>query len=71
MKIGCLPPGARAAVYTLSGEKTADLLASGDWIEWDGRNEKGRKVSEGAYYLLVTVGGQTVVRQKLIVLRSR
>ncbi len=60
-----------AAVYTLDGRRVADLLARMDGdgrVEWDLRNDAGRRVAAGVYLVVFDVGGR-LVREKLFVAR--
>lgn len=52
------PAEARVRIFTILGEKVADLTAtSAGQAVWDGRNGAGQKVASGVYLALVTSGG--------------
>lgn len=69
MKIGCVPSGAVAGFYTLSGELVMKVTETGGMIEWDGLNTRGREASSGIYFYLVQTGGQTVQKGKFLLVR--
>jgi hypothetical protein len=59
------------ALYDVTGREVrrlaAGLRAAGDHeIRWDGRDETGRKVSPGIYFLRLS-GGRDVLSRKLII----
>lgn len=72
--MGCLEPGSSAEIYTLTGEKVAVLTLSSFQYGspftavWDGRNEKGTRVSPGVYYCVVQKGGKVLRREKFLVM---
>ncbi len=69
LKAGCLPGMARAFVFTVSGERVAEMTVVGRRATWDGRNERGVPVSGGTYYVLIRDVSGVLERAKVIVLR--
>ncbi|OYD15062.1 hypothetical protein CH330_06755 [candidate division WOR-3 bacterium JGI_Cruoil_03_51_56] len=65
------PADVRLAVFDRTGRKVRSLLNArmklGDYcVTWDGRDEVGRKLSQGVYFVQLAVAGDTY-RQKLVV----
>jgi flagellar hook assembly protein FlgD len=65
------PTHVKAAVHDQSGSLIAGLmdrdLPAGVWpLEWDGKNESGRSVGLGVYYLVVEKDGKTEKRKILV-----
>jgi len=52
-----LAAGAKLTIYTLRGLKVWSAEAQGFRVEWDGRNDAGRKVAPGMYYWAVEGAG--------------
>jgi hypothetical protein len=75
LKIGCVTPGAKVSIYTLSGEKvwsTSDALAGYQYgapftSVWDGTNDKRLPVSAGIYFYVIESGGKVLQRGKFLV----
>jgi subtilisin family serine protease len=63
-----------AAIYTLGGRRVVDLTgrldASGHRLEWDLTNDAGARVAPGVYLAVFQVG-DTTIRERLIVTRTR
>jgi len=49
-------------VHDLSGALVRGLLGSG-FVRWDGRNDHGKVVASGVYFLSIDAGGTTMVRK--------
>jgi hypothetical protein len=45
--------GSSLVIYTLSGEKVAEVLESNGYAEWDAKTKGGKTVAPGIYYYLV------------------
>lgn len=71
LKVGCVPDDARVFLYTVSGEKVAELPVRGMRAEWDGRNAQGEPVAGGTYYLLVKRGTAVLHRVRVILMGSQ
>lgn len=69
LKFGCLPPGATATIYTLSGEKVAEAAEQNGLAQWNGLNQEGAPVSGGIYFYAVKVGSQVFSTGKFLVIR--
>ncbi len=59
-----LPQDLRFEIFTPSGRKIRTIRVSNprigyDELVWDGRDDKGRQVANGAYFLRVVAGGST------------
>lgn len=76
LKIGCVSPGAKVTIYTLSGEKvwstekTAFLYESPFTAVWDGRNEKGAFAATGIFYYVIESGEKVLQRGKFLVVNG-
>lgn len=73
LKIGCVSPGSKVSIYTLSGEKVWENSQSafqygGPFTAvWDGRNQNGVPVSLGVYYYVIQDGTHVLQRGKFLV----
>ena len=59
-------------VYDVRGKRVATIATRGgvagrNVIEWNGRDDAGRRVSTGTYFLKVKAGGQTLTRKVVVV----
>lgn len=64
----------RLAIYDVAGRPVRHLLhelrKTGDHrVVWDGRDDRGRRVSSGIYLYELVAGGERVGREKLMLLR--
>lgn len=66
----------RAAVYTLTGRRVADLCDLGlncdgaagkTRVRWDLRNDEGHRIAPAVYLVVFQVGGRTI-REKLVIM---
>lgn len=58
-----LPAGARVRVFTILGEKVADLTADASGLaSWDARNPYGTLVGSGVYIAVLEGGGKRTLR---------
>ncbi|MBW7996036.1 MAG: T9SS type A sorting domain-containing protein [Candidatus Glassbacteria bacterium] len=65
------PVMARLAVYDLRGALVRNLLdrtvePGMHRLEWDGRDQRGRQVSSGVYFLRLSAGGESRVRKMVL-----
>jgi hypothetical protein len=73
LKIGCVTPGSKVSIYTLSGEKiwetsqSAFLYGGPFTAVWDGRKQNGVPVSPGVYYYVIQDGIHVLQRGKFLV----
>jgi flagellar hook assembly protein FlgD len=76
LKIGCVEPGGKVTIYTLSGEKvwttaqTAFKYESPFTAVWDGKNEQGVPVASGVYFYVIEAGGKVLQKGKFLVVSS-
>jgi hypothetical protein len=53
-----VPAGAHIRIYTITGEKIADLRNdAGSTVRWDAKNQSGQAVASGIYYALTDAEG--------------
>lgn len=71
-----LPNGGRTqvGVYNIAGQKVKTLLWGNlekGWhhLSWDGRNDAGLGLPSGVYFVQLLVGGDTLLRRKMVLLR--
>jgi hypothetical protein len=57
VKIGLLPEGGRARIYTVSGLLVREVEARGGVACWDGRAAGGGRAAPGVYYWVATGPG--------------
>ena len=67
------PGNVRVVIYDVTGHQVkvlaSDYLVAGPYSRiWQGRDESGRQVSSGAYYVRLEVGGR-VDHQKIMLLK--
>ncbi len=63
---------AAIAIYNLSGRKVRTLIKDEQLpgihrVKWDGRDDRGRKVSSGVYVYQMRAGGKSIARKLLLV----
>jgi len=66
LKFSVLPQGAEPCIYTVSGELVKKPKVIDRRADWDGRNEKGSRVSGGVYYYVVRRGGEVIKSGKIV-----
>ena len=67
LKFDCLPIGAFARIYTVSGEFVSRADSEDGLAHWDGRNDRGVPVAEGIYYYVVQSGNSDLKRGVLLI----
>ncbi len=67
LKVNCVPTGATASFFTLSGELVQVVQGNNGVALWDGRNRYGNLVASGVYYYLIQVNGVTKGSGKFLV----
>ncbi len=64
LKFSNIPARTEIYIYTLTGELVKKLIANDSgFIEWDGKNEKGRSVSSGVYIVILKSGNEKIIKK--------
>lgn len=69
LKCADMPPGSILEVFTVSGEKVAEVPETGCRAEWGGKDARGREAAAGVYYAVVRLGGKNLLRTVLLIRR--
>lgn len=67
LKIGCIPSGGAAFIYTVSGELVRQVGESAGTALWDGRNQNGSPVAKGIYFYVVRSGGKALQSGRFLI----
>jgi len=69
LKFAFVVPGSIIQIYTISGELVMSINTTMLRAQWDGKNYRGREVSQGIYYFIVkNMYSSQVTRGKLFVI---
>ncbi|MCX8093280.1 MAG: hypothetical protein N3E50_03850, partial [Candidatus Goldbacteria bacterium] len=70
IKFENLVPNSTIFIYTVSGEFVKTINVSIIRAEWDGKNNKGKIVSDGIYYFVIkNPNASIVLRGKIFVVK--
>jgi hypothetical protein len=63
--------GSSLVVYTVSGEKVAEVLEQGGYAEWNGKTKGGKTIVPGIYYCVARKDTDVYAKEVLIVRYSQ